>query len=188
MGLSLRRALDTPDADLIAVFGEEILEERDALAARIRERLEAEGLDSSVSVGTGTVVDDEPAEAAPSTDSVAAVMTPDAPPQVPGAEGDVETTSAAASTSSGIAGPIAEVAEPARPAPQPKSRTQPPARPAVELPEDIDGELSAMAMAFAMAGAPVDLVAEAAAVPDEGASGGTSGRSESENGNDADNR
>src|SRR5688500_17805773 len=70
MGLSLRRALDTPDSELIAVFGEEILEERDALAARIRERLEAEGLDSSVSVGTGTVVDDEPAEAAPSTDSV----------------------------------------------------------------------------------------------------------------------
>src|SRR5699024_11210449 len=32
MGLSLRRALETPDAELEAVFGEDILTERDALA------------------------------------------------------------------------------------------------------------------------------------------------------------
>src|SRR5690606_38862495 len=44
MGLSLRRALDTPDADLEAVFGEGILEERDALQAKLHEALEAEGL------------------------------------------------------------------------------------------------------------------------------------------------
>ena len=31
----------------------------------------------------------------------------------------------------------------------------------IDLPEELDGELSAMAMAFAMAGAPADLVAEA---------------------------
>src|SRR5690606_21270276 len=94
MGLSLRRALDTPDADLIAVFGEEILAERDALAVQIRERLEAEGLDGAVSIGTGTVVDDEPASAEPSTDRVAAQATADAPPAVPGATGDVDITSA----------------------------------------------------------------------------------------------
>lgn len=44
MGLSLRRALDTPDADLEAVFGEGILEERDALQATLQAALEAEGL------------------------------------------------------------------------------------------------------------------------------------------------
>ena len=186
MGLSLRRALDTPDADLIGVFGEEILTERDDLAHRIRERLEAEGLDSSVSVGTGTVVDDEPEQPQPTTDSVAAMVTPDAPPAVPGASGEVETTAAAATTSSGVAGPIVETSEPARTPSQPKQRQQPPARPQVELPDDIDGELSAMAMAFAMAGAPVDLVAEATTGADEGATGGNAGRSTSENGNDAD--
>ncbi len=35
MGLSLRRALDTPDAELLAVFGEGILEERDRIVAAI---------------------------------------------------------------------------------------------------------------------------------------------------------
>lgn len=44
MGLSLRRALDTPDADLIEVFGDGILEERDALQAVLRAAIEAEGL------------------------------------------------------------------------------------------------------------------------------------------------
>jgi small subunit ribosomal protein S1 len=44
MGLSLRRALDTPDSELVAVFGDEILAERDELARKVRARLEAEGL------------------------------------------------------------------------------------------------------------------------------------------------
>jgi hypothetical protein len=105
---------------------------------------------------------------------------------VPGASGEVETTAAAATTSSGVPGPIVETSEPARTPSQPKQRQQPPARPQVELPDDIDGELSAMAMAFAMAGAPVDLVAEATTGADEGATGGNAGRSTSENGNDAD--
>lgn len=44
MGLSLRRALDTPDDELLTVFGEGILEERDALVTKIKDALEAEGL------------------------------------------------------------------------------------------------------------------------------------------------
>ena len=44
MGLSLRRALDTPDDELVSVFGDGILEERDALVQTIRDALEAEGL------------------------------------------------------------------------------------------------------------------------------------------------
>ena len=45
MGLSLRRALDTPDAELQDVFGPEALQERDELIERIRVRLEAEGIE-----------------------------------------------------------------------------------------------------------------------------------------------
>src|SRR5665811_1977211 len=48
MGLSLRRALDTPDSELVEVFGDEILEERDALARKIRAKLDAEGLTGQV--------------------------------------------------------------------------------------------------------------------------------------------
>jgi small subunit ribosomal protein S1 len=44
MGLSLRRALDTPDTELVSVFGDNVLEERDTLARNVRARLEAEGL------------------------------------------------------------------------------------------------------------------------------------------------
>jgi small subunit ribosomal protein S1 len=48
MGLSLRRALDTPDSELTEVFGEEILEERDTLAQKIRAKLDAEGLTGQI--------------------------------------------------------------------------------------------------------------------------------------------
>ena len=55
MGLSLRRALDTPDDELLSVFGEGILEERDALVQKIKDALEAEGL-------TGQFAEREPEE------------------------------------------------------------------------------------------------------------------------------
>ncbi len=45
MGLSLRRALDTPDDDLIQVFGEDALEVRDRIIEEIRTSLAAEGID-----------------------------------------------------------------------------------------------------------------------------------------------
>jgi predicted RNA-binding protein with RPS1 domain len=48
MGLSLRRALDTPDSELVSVFGENVLAERDELARKVRARLEAEGLTAPV--------------------------------------------------------------------------------------------------------------------------------------------
>ena len=171
MGLSLRRALDTPDADLIAVFGEEILTERDALAHRIRERLEAEGLDSAVSVGTGTVVDDEPEEA----------PRPESPAQQAAEAGAAEEPGAEEAVVSSIPAPVTEARRPASP---PKQRPQPAPRPQLELPDDVDGELSAMAMAFAMAGAPVDLVTEAAAGEEESAGGDSAARANSGNGAD----
>jgi ribosomal protein S1 len=45
MGLSLRRALDTPDQELMAVFGEDVLAERDQIVASINAALEAEGIE-----------------------------------------------------------------------------------------------------------------------------------------------
>jgi small subunit ribosomal protein S1 len=45
MGLSLRRALDTPDQELLAVFGEGILEERDRIVEAITAALIAEGIE-----------------------------------------------------------------------------------------------------------------------------------------------
>jgi small subunit ribosomal protein S1 len=138
MGLSLRRALDTPDSELAGVFGEEALQERNDLIERIRTRLEAEGIE------LGDAFSGEMPEVAAvggSTETQAPAMV--ATEAAPAAEPATETRQAAP-----------------RPAAQPKPRREP-SRPAVELPDEIDGELSAMAIAFAMAGAPVDLVAEA---------------------------
>jgi len=146
MGLSLRRALGTPDAELQNVFGPEALQERDELIERIRVRLEAEGIElgDAFSGEVSETSSEEPAESAePASTPVAATLADVAAEPV----GEEEPATAAS--------------EPAtRPPAQPKPRKES-SRPAVDVPEDIDGELSAMAMAFAMAGAPADLVAEA---------------------------
>ena len=144
MGLSLRRALDTPDSELTGVFGEDALQERDALIERIRLRLEAEGIELGDAF-SGESSDSTGMDFTERTDAPAAAAVAD------------ETVAAAATTaekSSAVEQPAARVAT----APKPRKE---PARPAVELPDDMEGELSAMAMAFAMAGAPADLVAEA---------------------------
>jgi small subunit ribosomal protein S1 len=146
MGLSLRRALDTPDSELEAVFGPDALQERDALIERIRVRLEAEGIElgDAFSGETSDTSDEEPSEAA-EAGSVPAAATLSDVAATPSTEGEPAVATPAAAP---------------RAAAQPKPRKEP-VRPAVDLPEDLDGELSAMAMAFAMAGAPADLVAEA---------------------------
>jgi small subunit ribosomal protein S1 len=146
MGLSLRRALDTPDAELQNVFGPEALQERDELIERIRVRLEAEGIElgDAFSGEASETSSEEPAESAEPASTPAAATAADVVAEpVAGEE------------------PAAAASEPGtRTAAQPKPRKESP-RAAVDLPEDIEGELSAMAMAFAMAGAPADLVAEA---------------------------
>jgi small subunit ribosomal protein S1 len=146
MGLSLRRALDTPDAELQNVFGPEALQERDELIERIRVRLEAEGIElgDAFSGEASETSSEEPAESAdPASTPLAATLADVA------AEPTAEEVPATAASESAT-----------RPPAQPKPRKES-SKPAVDLPEDIDGELSAMAMAFAMAGAPADLVAEA---------------------------
>jgi small subunit ribosomal protein S1 len=145
MGLSLRRALDTPDAELIGVFGEGAVEERDALIERIRARLEAEGIE------LGDAFSAEAQEAAAQAAEAAAAAS--------AATLEEESAAPAGEPEPAVATTSAEATPAARPA-TPKPRKEP-TRPTIELPDELDGELSAMAMAFAMAGAPADLVAEA---------------------------
>ena len=63
MGLSLRRALDTPDQELMAVFGEDVLAERDQIVANINAALEAEGIEPGS--GRDDDEDEEGDEASP---------------------------------------------------------------------------------------------------------------------------
>ena len=139
MGLSLRRALDSPDSDLVNVFGEEVLAERDQLAQQIRASLEAEGIE----IGSGT-----PAEPLDDTEGAAETS-------------PVESEVAMADQVEAAPPPRAQAekaAEPATPRAPTRPKTPAPSRPMPEVPTEIDGEpLSAMAMAFAMAEAQAEL-------------------------------
>jgi len=153
MGLSLRRALDTPDAELEAVFGEVILAERDALAQQIRQSLEAEGL-------TGTRQD----ESGERTEIAASAQT---------APLDEEAAAQAAGEAQVAAfeerRQRAEEARQAREARQREQRRQQESQPSF----DAGDEMSAMAMAFAMAGAPEDLLSDVLGdEPEKGNRGG----------------
>jgi small subunit ribosomal protein S1 len=149
MGLSLRRALDTPDAELEAVFGPGVIEERDRIVQQIRDALEAEGIDMSAPVPASDEAEKSDAEAsveAASDDVIAAEVSAEAPVET------TETTETEAAAKSEAA-PV----EAAAPKATRKRSSAKAAAP--EIPNDMDGEpLSAMAMAFAMA-AP-DLVVE----------------------------
>lgn len=161
MGLSLRRALDTPDAELTAVLGENAVEERDQIVQTIRAALEAEGIE----IGSGRAASDEEGGAEreagemPATSPVEGAGTPiggeaesvpaprdetgaPAPADIVTTQNVVETADAAVETSATGSGGG-------------RSRSQ---RQSREIPTDIDGEpLSAIGMAFAMAGASLDL-------------------------------
>src|SRR4029453_7140962 len=129
MGLSLRRALDTPDAELEAVFGPEALRERDELIERIRVRLEAEGIElgDAFSGESSVTSEEDSSEAAdPGTPPAVATVAEVAP------EPSVDDEEA----------PAAPPAPAPRQAAQPKPRRES-SRPAVDLPEELDGELSA---------------------------------------------
>lgn len=141
MGLSLRRALDTPDAELQEVFGEEILEERDALAQRVRASLDAEGL-------TGTT-QQEPA-AASAEGAAPAPIDSEAAAQSAG-----EAQVAAFKERSRRAEEAAQRRQQRQRSGQPEQRQQDGGQAFQE-----EG-MSAMAMAFAMAGADDDLIADA---------------------------
>ena len=164
MGLSLRRALDTPDPELIAAFGEEGLAERDALQQALRAAIEAEGIEpapprdaSADEAGAGE--DGQPTENLGS----AAIAGDPASSDQRDTEAPVTAAEANDIVQSVAGTPSQDVAELTQPRAPKADRRASRTRPAPELPVDLqDEELSAMAMAFAMAGAP-DLVEEVVA-------------------------
>ncbi len=165
MGLSLRRALDTPDTELVAVFGPEVLEERDQLVQRIRASLEAEGIEVGVPAARDTAESSEPTERSPDTQTAELA-------QPAASDAGVATAEAAApfvetpETQVATAAPqrVSEPTERESRDNRSQGRTRSSAPAAVDIPSDIEGEpLSAMAMAFAMAGAAPEVLAEESA-------------------------
>jgi small subunit ribosomal protein S1 len=181
MGLSLRRALDTPDGELLAALGPEGLEERDLIAQHIRQAIEAEGLEPG---GPPARSDRAAAEHTTGEDTVTVEEGPAHPqPAVADRDAAIPGDPAAASEAdvpapvtlemaepieqavTGIGSPdTVEAAEAAAGQPAPTGRRAPRTReerPQPELPEELQGEdLTPMAMAFALAGR-ADLVEEA---------------------------
>ena len=142
MGLSLRRALDTPDEELVAEFGEEVLEERDALVQKIRASLEAEGLTGQMAEPrTDEDGSDRARGDSPSAGGEAASAAPTVPDQVAAFEERRQRAEEAAAA-------------------QRSSRDQGrrPSRPTSDTPAFEGEDMSAMAIAFAMAGADEDLL------------------------------
>jgi len=144
MGLSLRRALDTPDEELIAVFGEGALEERDQIMNDLRESLAAEGIE--LNLASSPAEDEVLAPAATST------LSPDVAESTPG---DPAAHAATAVTSSVL--PVNQTNEGRAAEKKERPRRERPAAP--DLPKDLDDtSMSAMELAFAMAGAQAELV------------------------------
>ncbi|HEU5431976.1 MAG TPA: hypothetical protein VFU81_09940, partial [Thermomicrobiales bacterium] len=128
---------------------------------QIRQRLEGEGIElGDALTGGATLPVETPGERPAAAERPLTVA--DLPP----------TAAAQAAAEAEARGEVAPAPKAARP------RQQRPA--AVELPDELDGELSAMAVAFAMAGAPTDFVADVAAEDegDEAASGASETRSD----------
>ena len=141
MGLSLRRALDTPDEELIQAFGEGVLEERDRIVAGIHAALEAEGIE----IGSGRSAEEEDRAAE-------ADQRPSMEASVASAETNVEATPAPS-----LVRPRVEQTPPSSPSGD-RPRANRPEKKEPELPAELaDGSLSAMELAFAMAGAELDL-------------------------------
>jgi small subunit ribosomal protein S1 len=135
MGLSLRRALDTPDEELLANFGETALEERDRIMDELRESLAAEGIELNLASGPSA---EELAEEAAAAAAASADVDLTAPIAASTPVSPVNQTNE---------GRAAEKKERPR-----REREKP-----VEIPKDLeDGSLSAMELAFAMAGAQAD--------------------------------
>jgi len=135
MGLSLRRALDTPDEELVGVFGEGVLEERDRIMQELRDALAVEGIELNLAASP----EEETSES--SEEPQAATAAPAGESETP-----VAPTTAAANA---FANPV-----------EPRERKERPRRerPAAEIPAvATDGTMSAMELAFAMAGAQADL-------------------------------
>jgi len=149
MGLSLRRALDTPDEELLTTFGEGIIEERDALVQKIRASLEAEGLTGQIA--EPRVDEDESGDATGGLATVTEPAAPTVPDQVAAFEERRQRAEEAATA-------------------QRSSRSDQSRRPGRSTGDSpaFEGEnMSAMEIAFAMAGADEDLLSAPAVVSEE---------------------
>jgi predicted RNA-binding protein with RPS1 domain len=169
MGLSLRRALDTPDEELEAVFGEGVLEERDRIGQDIHASLEAEGIE----IGSGSRSDDDEVdgERPEREETPAATEETDVVVSTEPARSDTEPEAPVAAMveeSGSASGDEPSAAAPAAAAEKPK-RT----RKSSELKVPAEGAegLSAIELAFAMAGANLDLDDDESEVEADSASG-----------------
>jgi len=169
MGLSLRRALDTPDEELEAVFGEGVLEERDRIVQDIHASLEAEGIE----IGSGSRSDDDEVdgERPERVETPAATEETDVVVSTEPARSDTEPEAPVAAMveeSGSASGDEPSAAAPAAAAEKPK-RT----RKSSELKVPAEGAegLSAIELAFAMAGANLDLDDDESEVEADSASG-----------------
>ena len=151
MGLSLRRALDTPDDELIQVFGEDALEVRDRVIEEIRTSLEAEGIDYQPNRGG---VERPPIDTEPVSRSRSDMPSAEPLAESEGIE-DVVTRRN-----------IENFQMPGdRPQPQRERRERRPDRPAAQV-EPADSGMSAMELALAMAGVSLDEDGEAVTAPE----------------------
>ncbi|HEV2527248.1 MAG TPA: 30S ribosomal protein S1 [Thermomicrobiales bacterium] len=151
MGLSLRRALDTPDPELIEVFGEDALEVRDRIIEEIRTSLAAEGIDYQPNRGgvERPEIDTEPVSR-PRSD-------------MPSGEG---MSDAGAIEDAVTRRNIENFQMPTeRPQPQRDRRERRPERPAAQV-EQGDAGMSAMELALAMAGVSLDEDNDTVTAPD----------------------
>lgn len=151
MGLSLRRALDTPETELNEVFGEDALEVRDRIIEEIRTSLAAEGIDYQPSRnGQGSSLEDFDSGMRDRGDR--GDRGGDRETQVPGAESVDLALAEDAITRRNIENFQMPTERQERPRPQRERRPERQVA-AVETPDE---GMSAMELAFAMAGASVN--------------------------------
>ena len=165
MGLSLRRALDTPEPELIQVFGEDALAIRDRIIEEIHTSLAAEGIDYQPS-RNGSGASQEPLDSN-TRDRDRASSTP--ADSVSGSVPSSEDPSVALAEDMVTARNIENFRMPTeRPQPQRPQRERRPERQVAAV-ESGDEGMSAMELAFAMAGAQLDEAeaAPATETPDE---------------------
>lgn len=151
MGLSLRRALDTPDEELEVVFGAGVAEEKERIIGELRDALAAEGIELNLSGGS--------ADGEADGDGAPAVT--------------VDEDTLAAERAAAVAAQFERAAD--QPKAEKKERPRKEKAPAAAEAADMgDASMSAMALAFAMAGAGADLETPAAeaAAEDGGEEGG----------------
>ncbi len=158
MGLSLRRALDTPETELIQVFGEDALEVRDRIIEEIRVSLEAEGIDYQPSRnGSGASLE--------ALDSGTRDRDRDRGSGSGGDSGGASRSDESTLTEDMItARNIENFRMPTERAQQPRPQRERRPERQVAAVETVDEGMSAMELAFAMAGAQLD---EAEAAPAE---------------------